>query len=236
MLSGYITTTPKKMKTSLIVLLLITRTALSALVYETKVAFRNDAPGEEFYTSSGSLLDAGTPAPGDGAVLQFGFYSGATHNAPFAGNFIPLTGPGSIHGWSSTLGDGPGATAVRPAGQFFSSVFFDLFTDTTNDDLPIPGVPMAIRFYNGTTIAGSTEFNTVSNVSGAWDWHSTIGGSDHAFADLSAPGLLLWERGPTTAFHTEAIVPEPSSTALLIVATVLVAARRKKSAASPSPR
>lgn len=213
------------MKTSLIVFLLIARTSLSALVYETKVEFRNDAPGEEFFTSSGDLLNAGTPAPGDGAVLQYGYYSGSTERNPFLGTFVPLTGPGSIHGWSSTIGDGPGATGVRPAGQFHVSVFFDLFTDTIDDDLPLPGVPMAIRFYNGTSIADSTEFNTVSNTSGAWDWQATIGQGNHAFADLSAPGLV-WEQGQATAFHTAQLVPEPSISLLLLLGAAIAAKRR----------
>ena len=79
---------------------------------------------------------------------------------------------------------------------------------------------MALRFYDGTTIANSTHFNTVANASDDWDWHTAPAPrGNHAFIDLSDPGAV-WEGGAASAFRTTLSVPEPSAVILMITAVI----------------
>jgi hypothetical protein len=80
-------------------------TTSHAAFYSTKFELRNDTIFNELRDFAGVPLTSGTPALGDGAMLQFGYYSLADHFDPFAGEWVPLTGEGARNGWVSTVGD-----------------------------------------------------------------------------------------------------------------------------------
>ena len=148
----------------------------AALVYDIKVEFRNDAEGEELRDSSGGLLSAGeSETPGDGAQLQYGYFSLATRENPFLGAFIPLTGENSGNSYLSTVADGIIPEQGKPPGRFWIGVEFAFPHTRIGIDLPLEGTPMALRFWDGTTIAGLSHFNTVANSTDLWDWQYGTG-------------------------------------------------------------
>lgn len=211
------------MKTPLLALLLIARTSSAALVYDTKVELRDvqflGGKGGELRDFTGVPLTIGAPLNGDGAQLQYGYFSLATLENPFLGAFIPLTGEGSHNGYLSTVGDGFPFNYPAGPGQFFIGLEFAFPTPDIGFDLPIAGTPMALRFFDGTTIEGSTHFNTVANSSDAWDWAATPKVGNHSHVDFTDPGMV-WEGGEASAFRTTLSVPEPSAVILMITAVI----------------
>lgn len=198
-------------------LLLLLIATLGARAASTKVIFSNTAE-TELRDSNGALLTEGArQTSGDGAVLQLGYYDLATVTDLFLGNWIPMTGEGSRNGLVvSTIGDGyPGP------GRFVINTFFSEGSPTHGNDLPRIGTPLAIRFYDGTSIAQSNFFNAVS--SPAWEWKRPSG--DSMMRGLNDPGIM-WEGGPASAFRTTVPVPEPSALVLMLAAVAAVKSRR----------
>lgn len=167
---------------------------------------------------NGNLLTRGTDNADDGAILQLGYYTMATTLNPFAGAWVPLTGEGSGNSFYSTVGD-----KAMLDGRFAIGLsFFD-----TNVNIPNGGTPLAIRFYNSTSISSSTYFNTVSNTTGAWNWITPVDPRPSMTISLSNPGIV-WEEGSASAFRTTIPIPEPSSSALLaLLGLVTLAVRRR---------
>ena len=151
---------------------------------------------------AGVPLTRGTAAFGDGAVLQLGYYTGATQSSPFSGNWMPLTGPGSLHSITSTIGDSIG----------FSDGKFAIITGFKSDeaDVPPPGRTLAIRFYDATSLATANYFNAVTNTDGTWNWITGDPEPTLNLAILLSSPTQVWQGGADSAFRTTIPVPEPS--------------------------
>src|SRR5260370_35596680 len=104
------------------------------------------------------------------------------------------------------------------------SLNFILGSGTSDNSLPAANTQLALRFYNGTTIAGSTFYNTVTD--SLWKWGALATPPSTVTMSLNDPGLL-WEsivldgQPANTAFHTTISVtpvPEPPTWSLLALA------------------
>lgn len=196
----------------------------------TRVIFDSGpTSGAQIFDNNNVVLTPGTNADGNGAVLQLGYYSGATTANNFAGSWVALSGEGSLNtaivpgsspaiGYNQTsIGDifanGPGA------GQFAITLDFVLGSATSGNSLPSSTtIPLSIRFYSGTSIASSTHYNVVSN--DAWLWEAPASPANVIPISLDDTGLewesiVLFAQGANSAFHTTIPVPEPSSFMLL---------------------
>ncbi len=167
--------------------------------------------GFTLQNSSGIPLSAGTTLDGDGTLLEFGYYSGATSSTPFAGMWIPLSGPDSAAMIVTTIGDG-----LPPADGVFS---VGLRLDNSLLSFPDDGTPLSLRFYNGKTRFNSTAFNAVANSGGLWNSDSS--GMQINILIGDRPGTV-WQGGPASAFRTT--IPIPESGAAALAATALAAA------------
>lgn len=211
-------------------LALVWLASLTATLYagsQTQVNF--DSGSQAMYNFGGTLLSPGTAADGDGAVLQLGYYDGGTAANPFMGTWHAMTGEGSLNTGgdtgsgltfnSTSIGDIGGGAAPGGSGVFGFSLVFDSAVSGTFNDLPgATTIPLAIRFYNGTSIASSSYFNTVSNA--AWLWQSPVVPSplppiiNLSFDDpgLQWESIVTFGQSGATAFHTTIVpVPEPDS-------------------------
>ncbi len=168
---------------------------------------------------AGVPLTRGTAAFGDGAVLQLGYYTGATQSSPFSGNWMPLTGPGSLHAIVSTIGD----------SSSYSAGDFGIISDfkSTYDNVPPLGTPLAIRFYDSTSLATADYFNAVSNTDGTWNWITSDPNATMTLAIQRTSATQIWQDGAASAFRTTIAVPE-LSVALLAASGALLAFRRRR--------
>lgn len=141
-------------------------------------------------------LSAGTILNGDGTLLQLGFYTSATASDPFAGNWVVIA--------VSSIGD----TDINQDGRFSTT---SLLTEGSFTS-PSLGTPLAIRYYNGSTVANSSFFNAASDISGGWNWVSP---------EILPPSLTLQINKDTSIFQSGIIgafqtristsIPEPST-------------------------
>jgi hypothetical protein len=193
-------------------------------------------------------LTGGITADGDGAVLQLGYYDQATLANSFLGNWVPLSGAGSLNTAliagsnpseqynQTSIGDLNGSGAGD--GTFALSLTFVQGDATSGNSLPAAGVPLSLRFYNGTSLASSTFFNAVSD--DAWVWKTPLNPNtpNTVAITLDAP-LLEWQsiaqgQNSNTAFHTTlafTAVPEPSTIASVLIGSGLlgiVGVRRRR--------
>ncbi len=188
----------------------------------------------------GIALTGGTSTDGDGAVLQLGYFDGASANNNFVGNWVPLTGQGSLNiggvipGTNSaepynktSIGDTTSAGAGN--GTFALELIFTVGDAGTGNSLPnSTSIPLAIRFYNGVTISGSTLFNTVSDNAWLWQTPAASPSSPLVGLSLSDPGLV-WQGGASSADKTTiANVPEPGSAALALIGGTAMLIRRRR--------
>ena len=158
---------------------------------------------------AGIPLTAGTSAIGDGAVLQVGYYSGATLGNPFSGQWIALSGPGTPL-LPSSVGDG----LSQIDGVFKLS--FSLVSGFAGE--PPVGTPLSLRFYDSQNLSTARYFNSVTGPDGSWNWPG-IGTVPHLglAIDAATAPTLVWQGGAGSAFRTTLPVPEPG-VALLLVA------------------
>lgn len=187
-------------------------------------------------TDMTTQLTPGDPAVlGDGAVVQIGYFTASTTENLFAGSFVPLTGEaGANSGFSYTsIGDDPAAIGdpMLTPGYFFDIYRFIVGDSAVGQNLPSAGTFLAIRFYNGTTIADSTHFNTVSSTDSEWQWVTPYGALDPASPlQLSDFATLVWQDADG-AGATTIVIPEPAAYAALFGLAVLglAASRRRRS-------
>lgn len=99
-------------------------------------------------------LSAGSSALGDGTLVQLGYYSSATQASPFSGIWVTLA--------TTSIGD----DLVDVSGKFAttSTLIGGAFA------APAVGTPLAVRFFDGVSVATSSYFNAVSDSSGGWNF------------------------------------------------------------------
>lgn len=182
----------------------------------TQTIFDNPA----LHGNTDVALSGGTSADGNGTVLQLGYFSGPN----FTGTFTALSGEGSAN-MGIIPGSVPAETYNKTSigdlnvngagnGTFALSLDFVLGDPLTGNNLPANGTQLAIRFYNGTTMANSSFFNTVTD--SLWVWKTPA--TPPASVTLSLDDAnLVWEsiarvgQAGSTAFHTTIPIPEPST-------------------------
>lgn len=187
----------------------------------------------------GSPLTAGTSADGDGAVLQLGYFIGATLANVFGdGTFIPLSGQGSANTAQAVSNSGTNSTIQMNQtsigdlnvvtggtnGVFGFSLTFTLGSGNSDQNLPAGNPPLAIRFFNGTSINASTFYNTVSmstGTSSSWLWKTPIPNPTPNTVSISLNAANLhWESvdrflTPGSEFRTTIPIPEASVMSLV---------------------
>jgi hypothetical protein len=211
-----------------------------AAVVQTQVSF--DSGSTTISDQSSVLLTPGTAADGNGAVIQLGYYDGASAGNNFVGTWHALTGMGSLNTGGNTgagaafnttsIGDSGGGAAPGGSGVFGMSLVFDSSVTGTFNDLPSSStIPLAIKFFNGTTVAGSTNYNVVSDNSWLWKTPATPSPLPPTVTmSLDDPGLT-WQSGVGGAFKTSLAIsaaPEPSRILLLLAGFGSLLLRRRK--------
>ncbi len=152
-------------------------------------------------------LSAGSEARGDGAVVALGYFTRATASDPFAGEWVPLTGPqaANIPLQKTSIGDA-NDSGTLPAGFFTLQTDFDPANSALYQRIPEPGTPLAIAIYNRASIGASTHFNIATHPDWIWpEPHPIL----PAFVslNLTTPGTTWFGGAPTarrTAVPTEA--------------------------------
>jgi PEP-CTERM motif len=202
---------------------------------QTIVTF--DSGSQTVFNLGSTALTGGTSLDGDGAVLQLGYFSSATAANNFSGTWVALSGQTSLNTAiisgsndsepynKTSIGDLTNAGAGD--GTFALSLTFVAGDPTSGNSLPTAGTPLAIRFYNGTSIATSTFYNTVS--ADSWIWltpqpsnvPNTVAITLDA-ANLEWESIVKFGQTGTTAFHTTIPVPEPSTITSTILGTGLL--------------
>jgi hypothetical protein len=155
-----------------------------------------------------------------GDLVQFGYYSDATTNNPFAGNFVALTSSGSssattVVGEETANGAGPGTFA-------YSSLNLDLASNA----LPTNGQIMAFVIYNNSTVGSSSAYAVEADLETTWNYSAS--------AQFPVPqGFSLADTGTwedNIAGYTgvplnsgESTIPEPPSVVMLVLGSLVLA-------------
>ena len=169
---------------------------------------------------NGTSLTAGTSADGDGTILQLGYYTAATTSNPFAGDWIAMTGSGTSY--QTTVGD----SGNNPDGTFKLQILFTQGSYPFTE--PAVGTPLALRFYDSTSIAASTYFNAVTDTTGVFNWVAPADATSTARLSLGLSSVgIVWQDGSGSAFRTTIAVPEPSCILLSVLSLGALAVRRR---------
>lgn len=229
--------------------LLCASSLVSGAIVQTQVAF--DSGSFTLKNTDGStLLSAGTASDGDGAVIQLGYYDGATTGTAtsnFSGTWHALTGAGSLNTGGNLGGVVPkafnttsigdvGLLSPAGAGIFGITAIFDSNVAGTFNDLPsATTIPLAIKFFNGTSIASSTAYNVVSNDAWVWKFPAAPEPTPPTINMSLDDAGLKWEsvnvagQAGSTAFTTSiAPVPEPSVLTFSALAALALAGARQR--------
>ncbi|MCF7730841.1 MAG: hypothetical protein K9N23_04100 [Akkermansiaceae bacterium] len=203
-----------------LVLALLLEPHVGECATSVSIHWYNDFPnGTELTDIDRTPLTTGTENGGDGAVLQLGYYTSGSSANPFSGDWVPLTGPGSDPLLSTTIGD----TIWDVPGKFNITTGFK--SDYPN--VPPSGTPLAIRFYDSTSLPTANYFNAVSNTDGTWDWTTTAPSATMTLAIRLSTATQVWQGGADSAFRTTIPVPEPSTLWLLANPLWFVLRRRR---------
>ena len=158
-----------------------------------------------------SPLSAGTSAPGDGTLLELGYYSSASVSNPFQGSWTVLA--------TSTTGD----DGMNVAGSFSTKSILG----PSSDPLLITTTPLSIRFYDGRSVGTSTYFNAVSNTSGAWNYIVPTSPSPVINIVIDKTNDVVFQDGGSGAFRTVLAIPEPSMAILTMIGGLFTLVRRR---------
>lgn len=164
-----------------------------------------------------------------GDVLQFGYYTGATNSSTlFSGTWVPLAGFGGANSAFTNISIGYASTNGAGSGTFAFSLTFTNGSSTSGVNLPSTGQIMSILFYNGTTLANSTYYGAVSDVS--WTWFAPASVPPTMNFSLSDSGVS-WLNSNAAYTGTLYSVPEPSFVTLFALGAgslLLVYKNRRK--------
>jgi hypothetical protein len=155
-------------------------------------------------------LSAGTAASGDGTLVELGYYSLGSVASPFSGSWNSIT--------STTIGD----DGIEVPGRFSTSTLlstgpYPFLTEST---------PLAIRFYDGTSVGNSTFFNAISDTSGAWNFKNPNDPAPVLNLAIDKKISIVFEG--SGAFRTMLPIPEPSSMLLASVALLMSIMNRRR--------
>ena len=174
----------------------------------------------------------------DGTVIQLGYHSNAVPGNEFSGARISLTGEGSANTEfnNTTIGDGGLGFGD---GDFGGGFIFVIGSPTSGHNLPRAGTPLALRFFDGKTVAGSRFFEELSSPNWLWKEPSTDP-FDTPIVDIFPPGdpnvrrrsgapIPIDGRIPT-GISTSNLpdVPEPSASLVCATGALVLAARRAR--------
>lgn len=166
---------------------------------------------------AGVALTSGGDAIGDGAVIQIGYFS--TSTSGFQGEWVAITGNGSLNSSILTsVGDGGDSTS---SGIFSGIAAFDTAVHT---GIPTGGTQLAIRIYDGTTVATSTTYNTVTST--AWTFVAPATPAPLPAVFSLDTATLVWQDS-ANAFKTSILVPEPSTMMLGAIGALGLLRRRR---------
>lgn len=158
---------------------------------------------------------------GDGTVVQVGYFTASTIGNLFAGDWVALTGNGGLNSALATTSIGDDgtiwSTAPEAQGWIFSTVFFDVTNGGRNQGLPAGGTFLAIRFFNGTSIAASTHYNTLASPDWIWTTPAVPAPTPEIMYDSNVN--KVWQ-GPA-GFTSIEMIPEPATYAALFGLAVL---------------
>jgi len=216
----------------------------SAVHSNASIATVNFDSGSQTLTASDGAtpLSGGNPnIDGDGDVLQLGYFTSGTSTAPFAGTWVALTGKGGANSAFSTTSIGDFTSQGAGDGTYAMSLTFDTTDPTKSTALPAVGTPLAIRVYDGTSIASSTHYQTISSTLASWDWKLPAAPPNNPSINLSLDDTSLFrENGISglgsavtgglfnTNIPTAAPVPEPGTLAVgVLLALTAVGTRRR---------
>lgn len=225
-------------------LLLTSLTCFSALTVFSHGAafvslFIDSGNVRTFRNQSNALLTGGnTGVNFDGAIVQVGYFTGATVGTNFGtggSTFVPLTGEGSLFGVNTTVGDS--VLNGGDNGTLFSDrldISLGLNGGANDALLPAANTPLSIRIFNNTTIATSTFFEVVSN--NLWLWKTPATAPNNPIVNLffDSAGLIAKSGAavgvPNSSIQTTTptAAPEPTSAALLMIGLVSLASRRRR--------
>ncbi|MDB6171722.1 MAG: hypothetical protein JWL59_1033 [Chthoniobacteraceae bacterium] len=185
-----------------------------------------------------NLLSAGISGDGNGSVIQIGYYSAATTANNFAGEWIALSGEGSANTGGVVTGSNPAEPFNKTSigdvtfegaadGSFGLQLAFVAGDALTGNNLPTStSIPLSIRFYDKTTIAGSSFFNVVSN--DLWTWKTPTDTALGAIIQISLNSAGAEWQDASSPLITTIAVPEPTSAMLLLTGIAGLALRRKR--------
>lgn len=159
-------------------------------------------------------LNPGTSSDGDGSLLELGYFTAGTPLSPFSGSWIVLA--------TGSIGD----QGVNAAGRFSITTVLTEGSFTQ----PLVGTPLAIRYYDGTSIAASTFYNTGVNTDGSGLWVSPSDPSSVIQLTLSKEGSQFEDQ--PGGFRTSIAIPEPGSALLALVSLGSLILRRRRIAGS----
>jgi hypothetical protein len=149
--------------------------------------------------ANGIALDAGSPADGDGSAVALGYFTSATPENPFAGLWVPLTGPSARNTGSenTSVGDS-GSSIAGPFGFFAFQADFDAGSEnyTRFADTPPADAILAVAIYDTRTLGPETRFGLASNP--AWRWRNPSILPDLHLVDLRHPDTV-WYGGDRQA-------------------------------------
>ena len=132
-----------------------------------------------------------------------------------------MTGP--VTRYVTALGD----SANRGAGGFKMEV---LFTQGSYSFVEPPvGMPLALRFYDATSLAAANYFNAVTDTSGSFNWKSPGDPLATAWLALRALSFPNWQGGNSSAYRTTIPITETNSTTLLVLLGCDALAERRRS-------
>jgi hypothetical protein len=207
---------------------------------QTQETVNLDSGSQTLFNQSNVALSGGsTSIDGDGDVIQLGYFSGPN----FTGTFTPITGDGSVN-----IATVPESSPIEPynrtsigdvtaegAGDgtfFMPGLTFVTGSLLSGNNLPGVGTQLSLRIFNGTTVATSTFFNTVTDT--AWVWQTPVALPNNATVNVTLDATGLVWQDAANPFHTTipntVAVPEPSTyaSALLGLGTLGLAVIRRR--------